>query len=76
VSDFEPTDKAKNLFDWLAPELRAFYQKAGRRMTRNQLKLEIEIRWGRQIIERVCIPNRMSRGECLVLAEIAATARA
>lgn len=72
MSDFEPTDKAKRLFDWLAPDLRRFYRRVGRRLTTNQLRLEINIRWGDQIVEKICKPNGMSRGECLVLAAIEA----
>jgi len=68
----EPTEKAKGLFDWLAPELRRFYQRTGRRMTEYQLRLEIERRWGDKIVQKVCIPRGMSSFQCLTLAAMAA----
>ena len=52
----------------MAPEIRKFYAKLGRRLSENDLALEIERRWGDRIVKEICIPNNMSRGECLVLA--------
>lgn len=63
-----PSDKGRGLYDWLLPELRALYARIGRRVTRHELMLEIEKRWGDKIVEKVCIPKGMSKGECLSLA--------
>lgn len=64
----EPSEKALHLYDWLLPQLRAFYARVGRRLSRHELKLEIEKLWGDEIVHRVCIPQRMSQGQCLSIA--------
>lgn len=67
-SPFVPSEKGRALFTKLAPELRTFYIKLGRRLSENDLMLEIERRWGDRIVKEICIPANMSRGECLILA--------
>lgn len=65
---FEPTEKGWALFQAMGPQLRAFYAKLGRRLSINELALEIERRWGDHIVAEYCIPHNLSRGECVILA--------
>ncbi len=67
-SPFKPTEQARKLFAKLAPELRDYYAKFGRRLTDNQIMFEIEKRWGDKIVKDICIPNNMNKGECLIIA--------
>lgn len=62
------SDEAKQ---WMAPiigPVREFYQKLGRRLTDAELALEIERRFGEQILREVCIPHGLAHGACLLIA--------
>lgn len=56
---------------WMATmstELRAFYARLGRRMSDRELAIEIERKYGDEILKKVCIPNGISAGACLIIA--------
>ena len=60
---------------WMAPligPIREFYAKLGRRMTDNELAMEIERRFGDRILQEVCIPHKLHMGACLLIAMQAA----
>ena len=52
----------------LAPALRAFYRKLGRNISEKDLAIEIERRYGQEILEKVCIPHGLFQGACLLIA--------
>lgn len=62
------TDEAKR---WMAPliaPIKDFYRKIGRNMSDPELMLEIERRFGEQILNEVCIPHGLAHGACLLIA--------
>lgn len=68
------SDEAKQ---WMAPiigPIREFYVHLGRRMSDRDLYLEIERRFGDQILREVCIPHGLDQGACLLIAVQAARA--
>jgi hypothetical protein len=61
--------------EWMKPlivPIQEFYAKLGRRMTDNELAMEIERRFGDRILEEVCIPHGLHMGACLLIAMQAA----
>ena len=62
------TPEAKAWMHGLAEQLRDFYAKLGHRMTDRELALEIERRFGDEILHKVCIPNGLYEGACLIIA--------
>jgi hypothetical protein len=67
-SPVKVSDEAK---EWMAPliaPIREFYKGLGRRMTERDLYIEIERRFGEQILREVCIPHGLSQGACLLIA--------
>ncbi len=52
----------------LAVELKNFYRKLGREMTETQLAEEIERRYGKELVEKLCIPHGLFQGACLIIA--------
>lgn len=52
----------------IATDLRAFYRSIGRTMTNNDITLEIERRWGDDLVRKICIPYKTHLGACLLLA--------
>ena len=53
----------------LVPPIREFYAKLGRsNITDAELALEIERRFGDQILEKVCIPHGLYMGAGLLIA--------
>lgn len=64
-SPITPTDNAKRLVAPLMGPVREFYVKIGRRMSDADLMLEIERRFGDDILRKVVIPNGMPTGAAL-----------
>ncbi len=63
------TDEAKRWLGDLLPPLREFYATLGRQhITDTELALEIEKRFGDQIVQKVCIPHGLFMGACLLIA--------
>ena len=63
------TDEAKRWMGDLLPPIKEFYAKLGRRnITDAELALEIEKRFGDQILNEVCIPHGIYMGACLLIA--------
>ena len=62
------TPEAKAWMHELAAKLRDFYAKLGHRMTDRELAIEIERRFGDEILHKVCIPNGLYEGACLIIA--------
>ena len=64
----EISDEAKSWLTELAPALRAFYRRLGRTLSEKDLAIEIERRYGQEILEKVCIPHGLFQGACLLIA--------
>lgn len=62
------SDEAKKWMTPLVAPIRDFYAKLGRRMSDAELMLEIERRFGDQILRDVCIPHGLAHGACLLIA--------
>lgn len=62
------TPEAKEWMNELAVKLRDFYSKLGRHLTERDLAIEIERRFGEEILHKVCIPNGLYEGACLIIA--------
>lgn len=62
------SEEAKSWMHGLANDLRSFYARQGRHLTDKELALEIERRFGQEILERVCIPHGLFAGACLLIA--------
>ena len=57
--------------DWLkelAQPLQDFYASLGRHLSTTDLAAEIELRFGNQIVQKMCIPHGLSQGACLIIA--------
>jgi len=67
-SPVEISNDAKLWMKELSNELRRFYQRIGRQLSDRELALEIERRYGDQILKQVCIPNGLFQGVCLLIA--------
>ena len=52
----------------LADALRDFYNRLGRHLTDADLMMEIERRFGQEIMEKVCVPHGLFQGACLLIA--------
>lgn len=61
-------DEAKKWMHELAEELRSFYSRMGRHLSDRDLAIEIERKYGDDIMRKVCIPNGISEGACLIIA--------
>jgi hypothetical protein len=62
------SEEAKKWMHELAEELKKFYSKLGRHLSDRDLAFEIERRYGDDILKKVCIPNGISEGACLIIA--------
>ena len=62
------TDEAKSWLADLAQELKSFWRRLGRTLSDVQLMEEIEKRWGKEIVEKICIPHGLFQGVCLLIA--------
>lgn len=62
------SQEAKEWMGELAVRLREFYRRLGRTLTNSELALEIERRYGQEIVEKVCIPHGIFQGACLLIA--------
>jgi hypothetical protein len=62
------TEEAKSWLDDIAVPLRQLYQKLGRHVSDIDVRIEIELRFGDEIVEKVCIPHGIDQGACLVIA--------
>lgn len=67
-SPLKISEEAKSWMKELAHELRAFYRKLGRTLSETQLAEEIERRFGKEIVEKVCLPHGLFQGACLLIA--------
>jgi len=67
-SPIEINENAKAYLIGLKDELRKFYRTLGRNLTDQELALEIERRYGEQILKEVCIPHGLYAGACLLIA--------
>lgn len=65
-------DEAKKWMKPILGPIRDFYKSLGRKMTEYELMMEIERRFGEQILDEVCIPHGLSQGACLLIAVQAA----
>lgn len=62
------SDEAKKWMGDMAVELQQFYRKLGRNLSDLELAYEIERRFGDEILKKVCIPNGLYSGACLLIA--------
>ena len=62
------TEESKKWMHELAEELKKFYSRLGRHLNDRDLAIEIERRYGDDILKKVCIPNNISEGACLIIA--------
>jgi hypothetical protein len=63
------TDEAKRWLGDLLSPLREFYANLGRHnITDAELALEIEKRFGDQLVQKVCIPHGLFMGACRLIA--------
>lgn len=62
----------KRALEWFNPEmiknLRDFYNKLPKPITDNQLALEIEKSFGKELVLQVSIPYKLEQGSCLLMA--------
>jgi hypothetical protein len=66
-----PFDVSPEARDWLAqlaPDLQDIYDREWRELDDNALALAIEARFGDRIVQEVCIPNKISHFQCLLIA--------
>jgi hypothetical protein len=66
-----PSDVSPAAKDWLAhlaPDLQDIYAREWHDLDDNALALAIEARFGDRIVREVCIPNKISHFECLLIA--------
>lgn len=61
-------EASRLLFGTLRAEIRGLARALNVAATDEELRLEIERRWGDRILREVCLPNGYSQGECLVIA--------
>lgn len=64
----EVSEEARSWLRELTVPLQDFYASLGRHLSTTDLAAEIEIRFGNQIVDKVCIPHGLSQGACLVIA--------
>jgi hypothetical protein len=57
----------------MAPELQSWYAALNKPVSTVHLMYLIEKEWGRRMTDEVCLPNQMSRGACLLIANAVAT---
>lgn len=62
------TPEAKGWMANYAIPLKELYHNVGKNMTDTDLAMEIEHRFGTQIVKDVCIPHGLSEGSCLLIA--------
>ena len=67
-SPFAVTAEARAWMVNLAQPLHDFYRKLGRVLSDDDLALEIERRFGEQIVREVCVPHGLTAGACLLIA--------
>lgn len=67
-SPLKVTDEVRGWYVSMLTDLKSFYLKSGRHMTEQQLFIEISIRFGRRILNEICIPHGLVAGSCIVLA--------
>lgn len=67
-SPIKISEEAKLWMKELTNELKAFYRKLGRTLSETQLAEEIEKRFGKEIVEKVCLPHGLFQGACLLIA--------
>lgn len=60
--------EAKAWFDELAEKLQAFYASLDKNISDTDLALEIEKKFGDDIVKVVCIPKGLYQGACLLIA--------
>jgi len=60
--------EAKALMAPLRARLQEFYLKEGQQMSDADMQLEIERRFGADIVREVCIPHNLHAGACLLIA--------
>lgn len=62
------TDEAKKWMKPLLGPIKDYYKNLGRNLTLSELAMEIERRFGEQILNEICIPHGLSQGACLLIA--------
>lgn len=72
MSDVKISEEAKSWISNLARPLKDFYTSIGRHLDKDDLYLEIERRFGDQILRELCIPRGLSLGACLIIARAVA----
>lgn len=61
-------DDVKKFFDPIVERIQSFYRHRGRRLDPTDLAVAIEITFGDDILEKVCIPHGISMDVALVVA--------
>lgn len=61
-------EESKQLLAHLAGELKKWYRESWHKLDDSALLLEIEKRYGENIVNTVCIPHQLSQGVCLLIA--------
>lgn len=72
MEGFKVSDEAKTWLRSIAKPLKDFYLSMGRHMSEGELYLEIERRFGDEIMRKVCIPHGFNLGACLLIARAVA----
>ena len=67
-SDLAITDEVRGWYCNLAARLKVFYHHVGVRMTNRELFLAIEVQFGDEIVQEVCIPHGLLAGSCILAA--------
>ena len=67
-SDLAITDEVRGWYCNLAARLKVFYHHIGVRMTNRELFLAIEVQFGDEIVQEVCIPHGLLAGSCILAA--------
>lgn len=64
----EVRERARSLLGETAIKLRDLYRSMGREVNESDLFVELEIRFGQEIVEKICIPFNVNQSECMHIA--------
>jgi hypothetical protein len=62
------TDEARSWMKDLAAPLKQFYREVGSKLTPPEFALEVEKKFGDELIQKICIPYGLAQGSCLIIA--------
>ncbi len=62
------TPEARNMMGEMIPILQYYYKQEGYKLSDGELMLDIERRFGDDLLRLVCLPNKLDAGACLIMA--------